>query len=309
MNQSSPLISIALCTYNGQEFLSEQLSSILAQSHDHLEVIVCDDGSTDRTIQIVEDFAARDPRVKLYQNPRNLGFNKNFEKAISISSGEFIAISDQDDIWEPDKIRLLYENIQDNLLIFSNSLRMDRTGKLLGDQLLSNFSIQDKTFKAYLLHNYTTGHTCLFRRKFVDFILPLPEVGYYDWWMGFVALYHQKITFLDQPLTRHRVHAGSVIQTVFSDEKAKSQTDLFNTDLNIRQLKVFRSYKNLLQDDRDIIDELIEDLETKKRQFSPRLFAKLVFSFDDYIVSKKKRGVLSKLNLARKYARSVGGVR
>ena len=309
MNGKSPLISIALCTYNGQEFLGEQLSSILAQSYDHLEVIVCDDGSTDGTLQIIEDFVAKDARLRLFRNSQNLGFNKNFEKAISLTSGEFIAISDQDDIWEADKIELLYEHIHDNLLIFSNSLLMDRTGMLLGDQLLSNFSIQDKSFKAYLLHNYTTGHTCLFRREFIKFILPLPEVGYYDWWMGFVALYHQKITFLDQPLTRHRVHAGSVIQTVFSDENAKSQTDLFNTDLNIRQLKVFRSYKNLHKEDRKIIDELIKDLETKKRKFSSRLFMKLVFSFEDYIVSKKKRSIFSKLNYARKYARAVGGVR
>ena len=306
MNSAIPLISVALCTYNGQEFLSEQLSSILSQSYDHLEVIVCDDGSTDRTIQIVKDFAAKDPRLRLYQNAKTLGFNKNFEKAISLTSGEFIAISDQDDIWEVDKIQRLYDNIQTNLLIFSNSSLMDDSGMLLGDQLLSNFSLQDKSFKAYLLHNYTTGHTCLFRREYIDFILPLPAVGYYDWWMGFVALYHQKITFLDQPLTRHRVHAGSVIQTVFSDEKATSQKDLFNTELNIRQLKVFRSYKNLLQDDRGIIDELIEDLETKKRKFSFRLFTKLALHFDDYIVSKKKRSAFSKLNFARKYARAVG---
>jgi glycosyltransferase involved in cell wall biosynthesis len=306
MDKNSPLVSIALCTYNGQDFLEEQLSSILSQSYRHLEVIVCDDGSTDRTLQIVGDFAAKDSRIKVYQNPKNLGFNKNFEQAISLTSGEYIAISDQDDIWETDKIRLLYEHIQDNLLIFSNSLLMDRSGKLLGSQLLSNFNIQDKSFKAYLLHNYTTGHTCLFRREFLEYILPLPEVGYYDWWMGFVALYHQKITFLDQPLTRHRVHSGSVIQTVFSHEKAKSQADLFNTDLNIRQLKVFRSYRNLLQEDRITIDELIADLETKKRKFSIRLFRKLLFFFDDYIVSKKKRSFFSKINFARKYARSVG---
>jgi glycosyltransferase involved in cell wall biosynthesis len=306
MDKNSPLVSIALCTYNGQDFLEEQLSSILSQSYRHLEVIVCDDGSTDRTLQIVGDFAAKDSRIKVYQNPKNLGFNKNFEQAISLTSGEYIAISDQDDIWEKDKIRLLYEYIQDNLLIFSNSLLMDRSGKLLGGQLLSNFSIQDKSFKAYLLHNYTTGHTCLFRREFLEYILPLPEVGYYDWWMGFVALYHQKITFLDKPLTRHRVHSGSVIQTVFSHEKAKSQADLFNTDLNIRQLKVFRSYHNLLEEDRNTIDELVDDLETKKRKFSIRLFRKLLFFFDDYIVSKKKRSFFSKINFARKYARSVG---
>ena len=306
MSKASPLISIALCTYNGEEFLEEQLASILSQSYDHLEVIVCDDGSTDKTVDIVGDFAAKDSRIRLYQNPKNLGFNKNFERAISLASGDFIAISDQDDIWKTDKIKLLYENIQNNWLIFSNSMLMDHSGKLLGGQLLYNFSLQNKTFKAYLLHNYTTGHTCLFRREFLTYLLPLPEVGYYDWWMGFVALYHQKIAFLDQPLTRHRVHSASVIQTVFADEKAKSQTDLFNTELNIRQLKVFRGYKNLLQQDRDTIDELIEDLETKKRQFSFRLFKKLILSFEDYIVSKKKRNLLSKLNFARKYARAVG---
>src|SRR5690606_28140208 len=305
MTKAEPLISIALCTFNGQEFLAEQLESILSQSYGHLEVIVCDDGSTDNTVDIVENFAALDPRIKLYRNPENLGFNKNFERAIFLSSGDYIVISDQDDIWETDKIKLLYEHIEENWLIFSNSRLMDRSGKLLEGQLLYNFSLENKTFKAYLLHNYTTGHTCLFRKQFTELILPLPKVGYYDWWMGFVALYHQKIAFLDQVLTRHRVHAGSVIQKVFSDEKAKSQTDLFNTELNIRQLQVFRGYKNLLQQDRETIEELIEDLETKKRQFSFRLFKKLILSFDDYIVSPRKRSVFSKINFARKYARCV----
>jgi len=300
-----PLISIALCTYNGEKYLERQLQSILTQTYTNLEVVVVDDGSTDGTEDIILKYSEVDPRIRFYKNPKNLGFNKNFEKAISLTSGEFIAISDQDDIWETDKIRLLYENIGDNLLIFSNSLLMDSSGKLSEDQLLSNFSIKNKSFKAYLLHNYTTGHTSLFRKGFLKFILPLPERGYYDWWMGFVALYHQKITYLDRPLTRHRVHSGSVIQTVFSDEKARAHTDLFNTELNIRQLKVFRSYKNLLQEDRNTIDELIEELETKKRRFSFRLFMRLIFYFDEYIISKKQRTVFSKLNFARKYARPV----
>src|SRR5690606_37507523 len=107
MSKVEPLISIALCTFNGQEFLAEQLESILSKSYGHLEVIVGDDGSTDDAVDIVEKFAALDPRIKLYRNPEILDFKKNFERAIFLSSGDYIVTSDQDDIWETDKINLL----------------------------------------------------------------------------------------------------------------------------------------------------------------------------------------------------------
>src|SRR4051812_38033424 len=99
-----PLISIALCTYNGERFVESQLLSLIKQTYLNLEIIIVDDCSTDNTLNIIAGYAAKDNRIKYWKNDLNLGFNQNFQKALSLTSGEFIAISDQDDIWHETKI-------------------------------------------------------------------------------------------------------------------------------------------------------------------------------------------------------------
>ena len=111
------LISVALCTYNGEKFLREQIDSILAQTYKNLEIVIVDDCSTDKTTNIINAYAEKDKRIKLFQNASNLGFNKNFERALGLTSGEYIAISDQDDIWLPQKLQSLLDNIKNNWLI------------------------------------------------------------------------------------------------------------------------------------------------------------------------------------------------
>src|SRR5690606_33629827 len=115
----SPLISIALCTYNGEKFLAEQLDSIVNQTYKNIEIIAVDDCSTDRTLTILQKYASKDVRVKVYSNKTNKGYSKNFEYAISLCTGDYIAVSDQDDIWVSDKLELLINKIRinDDLLV------------------------------------------------------------------------------------------------------------------------------------------------------------------------------------------------
>src|SRR5688572_30528777 len=104
-------ISVAMCTYNGADFLSDQLESIIAQSRPPDEIVVCDDGSTDETQTLLKQFAAASPvHVTLHFNEKNLGSVKNFEKAINLCTGDVIALSDQDDVWYADKLQLI-ENV------------------------------------------------------------------------------------------------------------------------------------------------------------------------------------------------------
>jgi len=98
-------LSVALCTFNGEIFLKEQLDSILNQSINIDEIIVCDDQSTDNTKQILESYKKDNPDLfKIYYNEKNLRSNKNFEKAIKLTSGDYIFLSDQDDIWKENKV-------------------------------------------------------------------------------------------------------------------------------------------------------------------------------------------------------------
>jgi len=126
-----PLVSIALCTYNGDTYISSQLDTIINQTYGNIEIIVVDDGSTDNTLPILKHYEETG-KIKLYRNNTNLGFIKNFEKAISLCTGDYIALSDQDDLWELNKIELLVNTIGENMLIFSDSEfigRENRWGK------------------------------------------------------------------------------------------------------------------------------------------------------------------------------------
>ncbi|MFT4918317.1 MAG: glycosyltransferase involved in cell wall biosynthesis, partial [Zhongshania aliphaticivorans] len=103
MMDQLPKISVAMCTYNGERFLAEQLDSILNQTYKNIELVVVDDVSTDGTLRLLDEYAARDGRIRVIRNSENIGFVRNFEKAMGACSGEFIALADQDDIWFPEK--------------------------------------------------------------------------------------------------------------------------------------------------------------------------------------------------------------
>ena len=99
-----PLISIALCTYNGERFVREQLDSLVNQTYKNIEIIAVDDHSSDQTFAILENYKSKFKNIRTFQNNANLGFRKNFEKALRECTGEYIALSDQDDVWRLDKI-------------------------------------------------------------------------------------------------------------------------------------------------------------------------------------------------------------
>jgi glycosyltransferase involved in cell wall biosynthesis len=290
-----PLVSVAMCTYNGEKFLREQLDSILNQTYKNLEIVIVDDGSTDHTVAIIEHFAERDNRLNLFKNERNLGFNKNFEKALNLTSGEYIAVSDQDDIWLEDKIHLLLENIKDNWLVFSNSAYIG--GERQG-QLLNNFKLP-KSYKGILLRNHVTGHTVLLRRELLDYAVPFPEKGYYDWWMGFVASYHKKLAFLNTVLTKYRVHSDSVVQSRIEAGEIEKKEHQDTMDM----LDAFSAYRHLEPRDKIFIDQLKELYRFKgsKEQSGPlvKLIAK---HYSALFPNRKPWKVLTKHFFARKFS-------
>ena len=293
-----PLISIALCTYNGERFLEEQVESILAQTYKNLEIIVVDDCSTDETTDIVNVYAEKDSRIKLFRNEVNLGFNKNFERALGLTSGEYIAICDQDDIWLPQKLQRLLDNIKNNWLIFSNS---SYVGGLKQGKLLNKFKLPE-SYKGILLRNHVTGHTSIMHRDFLNCVLPFPKAGYYDWWMGFVASYHHKIAFLDEVLTLYRVHAGSVVQSRLDAGNVKKQ-EFENT---LKMLEAFSDYKNLKSGDKTFIDQLKNAYQLRGTKAQSDPLEKIIESnYKQLFPNRKPWKVLTKHIFARKFSRGV----
>ncbi len=129
-------VSVALCTFNGERFLQEQLDSISAQTHLPDEVVVGDDGSTDKTIKILETWAKSTPfPVRILINDKNLGPAKNFEAAILRCSGDIIFLSDQDDVWAPEKIEkmiAIFEKDPEVVLVYCYADTIDSDGKPIG---------------------------------------------------------------------------------------------------------------------------------------------------------------------------------
>jgi glycosyltransferase involved in cell wall biosynthesis len=288
----TPLISIALCTYNGAKYLTEQLTSIVNQTYPNIEIIIVDDGSTDDTVAIIQTFKKSYANIKLYQNRQNLGFNKNFEKAIKLTTGDYIAISDQDDVWELSKLELLLNHIGENWLIFSNSVFVDEQNNHLNKTLLKpTFELGKRDFRSLLFYNFVTGHTVLFKRSFISYVLPIPNSGYYDWWMGFIALYHHKIAYLNKNLTQHRIHNNSVMNKEeinnFGNQKKARFLEI------TKNLEILSSYPNLNAADKQLIARLLSSY-IKKRKYNPFLITELVKNYPYFFPDLKKRSLISR---------------
>lgn len=291
MDISNPFVSIVLCTYNGKQFLKEQLNSLTRQTYPKLEIIVVDDCSTDGTKELLMSFASQHDNIKLYFNEHNLGYNKNFEKAICLANGEYFAICDQDDVWLPEKIQKLIDAIGDNWAVFSNSELVTEQLKPMGRKLINN-NISMDSYKSILMENFFTGHTSLLSRKSLQNILPIPGSGFYDWWIGFVCLYHNKLIFHDEVLTYYRVHQESVTQS------KKKRNYRIAEDLD-RQLEIFLEYKGLKAGDGTAITSLRGRL--RKRGIITPIFYELLMNYSFYFPKRNHNNLLSKLNFLRKF--------
>src|SRR5665811_477003 len=137
---NSELVSIVMATYNGEKYLRQQLDSILEQTYQHFELIVVDDASTDETLSILEEYAALDDRIHVFPAERNLGLVPNFERGLRLAEGDFIALSDQDDIFRKDKIELLLTALKDHPkrdLVLSDLSLIDANGNNIAHSMWS----------------------------------------------------------------------------------------------------------------------------------------------------------------------------
>ena len=185
------MISVALATYNGSRFIREQIDSILAQTMDDFEIIICDDCSSDNTIEILQEYCSKDERIHIYKNSANIGFKKNFEKILSLCKGEFIAFCDQDDIWDPKHLETLYNNIGNNDCIGANSLIIDENGTSQKKTLFEYWPIHvmpkdaEQLFQHELYSNVIQGTASLIRASLIKLAIPFPNnIKYHDYWFA-----------------------------------------------------------------------------------------------------------------------------
>jgi glycosyltransferase involved in cell wall biosynthesis len=216
-------ISVALCTYNGERFLAEQLASMAQQTRPPDELVVCDDRSTDRTVSMLRDFAATASYpVRIFENEHNLGFAANFERAIRLCEGNLIALSDQDDIWYPIRLERSEQefiNHPEAGLVFSNADIINDRNAPSGPTLWKRLGFRGKRKRDLLAgqyivlakHRFVTGATVMFRAVLRDRFLPIPEGWIHDEWMALVAAAFSDLRPIDQPLIRYRLHGSQQV--------------------------------------------------------------------------------------------------
>ncbi len=207
-----PLISVALATYNGARFLREQLDSIYAQTYQNIEVVVCDDCSTDGTVEILEEYRKR-LGLQYLVNDRNLGFVGNFGKVMSICRGEFIALADQDDIWLPGKLEALLDGLGEATLVYSDAFLIDDNGHELPGSLIRTSGVKPmdgRHFEYFVCNTCITGCTVMFRRDLLAAALPIPSCEtYHDWWLAVLASRRNGVKYLDEMLVKYRQHESN----------------------------------------------------------------------------------------------------
>lgn len=237
-------VSVVICTYNGERYLREQLDSILAQTYPVFEVVVQDDCSTDGTVGIIESYRNKFSNLRIIRNEHNLGFNENFHRALLQAEGDLIAISDQDDVWDKEKIARQVECIGDcNLCcsVYSEGTTQSTPTKIL---------TPETNIERLMFSNTIPGHTMLLKREFIRRI-EWNDLLYYDWWIAICAALENSIACANQVLSWHRKHEMSAIdllrkkhQAANRGEQKAYQAYLYGA-VALKELKQKESWKRL----------------------------------------------------------------
>lgn len=220
------MLSVALCTYNGERYIREQLESILNQTMPVDEIVVCDDGSTDGTLQIIENLRSKTSvNFQLYKNEKNLGVSKNFKKAIDLCRGEIVFLSDQDDVWLPEKVESMVDLFMQHpeiQVVFSDALLINSEGNLINayKNRLWDYTFHtsyrrlfDHGYKweCFLEGNVAPGSTMAVKKDYCDhnpFVFLCDKVILHDYAICLMAAKDDVLSYVDKPLTQYRLYAN-----------------------------------------------------------------------------------------------------
>lgn len=247
-------ISVALCTYNGSRYLEEQLKSIASQIRLPDELVVCDDCSSDNTVSLLTAFASQVSfKVSVVSNEERLGPAKNFEKAIRLCTGDIVALSDQDDVWNPSKLERLVLALEEHpsaAYAFSDAEMVDHEGSLLGYTLweavgqrnaIAQFSGSGQ-LAVLLRHNVVPGASLAFRKTFRDIILPIPSGWMHDYWIVLLGSTLSSGVPVSEALFMYRRHAEQTLGW-----RKKTFLEVFRTSLMTGQQESWNKVKQFQQ--------------------------------------------------------------
>ena len=241
------MISIAMATYNGAKYLREQIDSILNQTIQDFELVICDDCSTDETLAVLEEYAKKDKRIRFFSNESNMGFKKNFENVIRRCKGDFIALSDQDDIWLPKHLEILLDKmIGETQLACGSPIFVNERNEELPkkyDYLKKDFvpdNDEDMARHIFLCRSTFQGASMLLRRSFLKKALPIPEgADFHDSWFAAFACFSGGLAFVDKPVMRYRRFDNAVTSSFMKLSPARLFIGSVLVDHSVKDRLVF----------------------------------------------------------------------
>lgn len=211
------MISVCIATYNGEDYIATQLASILCQIGESDEIIISDDGSSDRTLEVVRSF--HDPRIVITQGPATGSAIDNFEHALQCTKGDVIYLSDQDDCWFPDKVERMNRALANADCVVSDCSVTDQFLKVTQASFFKCNSTRFGRYYNLLIKNGYIGGCMAFKRCVLDKALPFPNhLPMHDIWIGNVAAFFFRLRFIDEPLSYFR-RCGNNVST--SGQKSK----------------------------------------------------------------------------------------
>lgn len=295
-------VSVAMCTYNGEAYLSEQLDSILQQTHPPDELVICDDGSTDGTRSLLDGYKRSFPNtVRVHENETNLGVVKNFEKAIRLTTGEAIALSDQDDVWEQDKLERQVAVLEryDADLVFHNaavvSESLERQADFWGS-LTSPYShgrLRDPRngLLELVRGNVVQGASTMFNARLKGIVTPIPRVWFYDHYIATMAVLTGSVYDIDAELLRYRQHGAQHLGVNTQPISEKLRLD------PTHRYKTYTRVATAFEIGIDRIQKLDSDRLTVDKSWAIELFRrKQRFARNRAIVYDREERLGSKLN-------------
>lgn len=295
-------LSVALCTYNGARFLKEQICSILEQTYPVDEIVVCDDGSSDETILIIERIKERSPiEIRIYRNETNLGVCANFQKAIRLCSGDIVFLSDQDDVWYPNKTKTIvdwFDSHPNKSVVFTDGNLIDGEGRAYlgrnGQKRLWDYffvPIDKLMFEKGLelecmMHPHATGATMAIKKAFLD---DNPFAQYcdnfnvfHDFIISIKAVELGRLGYIDDSLISYRVYED---QQVGVDKRAATENTMEGERTDWREAYYpYDFVYKLLQDPlyKERIGFLNWRIWTKHRLYGPLVIARTWKKYKKY---------------------------
>jgi len=226
MDTFTPKISVIITTYNGETYLEQQLLTVFNQTLQPAEIIVCDDGSTDGTLKILQKWVELG-KIQLYKNNTILGVVENFKKGVLMANpSNFIAFCDQDDLWLPNKLLLCWEKMelihdpQIPCLVYSDLVLVDKNLNVINNSFQNELGI-DKfkhCFETALFGSLVLGCTSLINPVLAKFFIAIPKNNnyYHDAWMSLIAFGFGKHLCIKEPLVKYRQHNNNITISMHS---------------------------------------------------------------------------------------------